>query len=71
MDVTNFPELIGKTILIGLTYYTVNNEFIEQKQYWGTDIEVNDEQILVKLNNNEMFALPPDLSSTKIAPPVE
>lgn len=71
MDVTNFPELIGKTILIGLTYYTVNNEFIEQKQYWGTDIEVNDEQILVKLNNNEMFGLPPDLSSTKIAPPVE
>lgn len=71
MDVTNFPELIGKTILIGLTYYSVNNEFIEQKQYWGTVIEVNDEQILVKLNNNEMFGLPPDLSSTKIAPPGE
>jgi len=66
-----FSDLIGKTILIGLTYYTADNEFIERKQHWGTVIESNETQILVKLNNGETLWLPPDLSSTKIAPPGE
>ena len=67
----SFSDLIGKTILIGLTYYTADNIFIEQKQHWGTVIEANATQILVKLNNGEIFTLPPDLSSTNIAPPGE
>ena len=36
-----FSDLVEKTILIGLTYYTADDEFIEQKQYWGTVIESN------------------------------
>ena len=66
-----FSDLIGKTILIGLTYYTEDNEFIEQKQYWGTVIESNENRILAKLNHGEIFALPPDLSSTQMAAPGE
>lgn len=66
-----FSDLIEKTILIGLTYYTADHEFIEQKQYWGTVIESNEDRILVKLNDGEIFGLPADLSSTKIAPPGE
>ena len=63
-----FSDLLGKTILIGLTYYTADDEFIEQKQYWGTVIESNEKQILVRLSNSEIFGLPPDLSSTQTAP---
>ena len=71
MKKINFSDLIDKTILIGLTYYTADNEFIEQKQYWGTVIESNENRILVRLNSGEIFGLPGDLSSTEIAPPGE
>ena len=60
MSEITFSDLIGKTILIGLTYYTADDEFIEQKQYWGTVIESNENRILVKLNDGEIFGLPPD-----------
>ena len=66
-----FSDLVEKNILIGLTYYTADNELIEQKQYYGTVIESNENRILVKLNDEEIFGLPPDLSSTRIAPPGE
>lgn len=66
-----FSDLIGKTILIGFTYYTSTNEFIEQKQCWGRVIESNENRILVKLNDGEIFELPPDLSSTQVAAPGE
>ncbi len=66
-----FSDLIEKTILIGLTYYTADDEFIERRQYWGTVIESNEKGIIVRLNNGELFELPPDLSSTEIAPPGE
>lgn len=36
-----FHDLLGKVILIGLTYYSHDNELIGQKQYWGTVIEAN------------------------------
>ena len=71
MSHITFAELMGKTILIGLTYYTADNEFIEQKQCWGTVIESDEKRILVRLNDGKIFSLPPDLRSTKIAPPGE
>ena len=49
MSEITFSDLIGKTILIGLTYYTADNEFIEQKQYWGTVTESSQKGIWVKL----------------------
>ena len=71
MSKITFSDLIGKTILIGLTYYTANDEFIEQKQYWGRVVESNENRILVKLNDGEIFGLPPDLSSMQVAAPGE
>ena len=68
MDNITFSDLAGKTILIGLTYYTADDELIEQKQCWGTVREASEKGILVQLNDGELFGLPPDLSSTKIAP---
>lgn len=68
MSELSFSDLLGKTILVGITYYTKDNEFIEQKQYWGTVIEANDKQIRFRQKNGDVFWLPPDLSSTKLAP---
>ena len=55
MNNISFSDLVGKTILIGLTYYTADHEFIEQKQHWGTVMESNETQILVKLKDGEIF----------------
>ena len=51
MSELSFSDLLGKTILVGITYYTKDNEFIEQKQYWGTVIEANDRQIRFRQKN--------------------
>ena len=51
MSEITFSDLVEKTILIGLTYYTADDEFIERKQYWGTVIESNEKRILVRLND--------------------
>ncbi len=64
----SISDLLGKTILVGITYYTRDNEILEQKQYWGTVIEANEQQILFRQKNGELFGLPPDLRSTKPAP---
>ena len=68
MSELSFSDLLEKTILVGITYYTKNGEFIEQKQFWGTVVEANDKQILFRQKNGELFGLPPDLRSTKPAP---
>lgn len=68
MGKISFEELIGKVLLIGFTYYTHENVFIEQRQYWGTVIEANKNRICVKQKNGEVITLPPDLRSTKPAP---
>lgn len=65
-------ELIGKVILIGITYYAEGNaEPLEQQQLWGTVTEVREDLIRVRRPNGEMFQLPPDLRSTKRARPGE
>ncbi len=66
-----FEALIGKVLLAGITYYTHNNEYIDQKQLYGTVIEANDSFIRVKQKNRNEFTLPPDLSSIKRARPGE
>lgn len=71
MESISFDDLIGKIILIGFTYYTHDNVFIEQRQYWGTVIESNEDGIRVKQKNGEVIDLPPDLRSTEVAPPGE
>ena len=71
MKKISFADLIDKTILIGLSYYTYDNKLIEQKQYYGTVIKADKIKISVKLKNGEIFCLPPDLSSTRIASPGE
>ena len=64
-----FSNLIGKIVLIGMTYYTPDNQFIEQKQFWGKVSEIREDQIIVQQKSGEIVSLPPDLRSVKPAPP--
>lgn len=71
MKKISFKDLYGKVILIGVTYYSHDNVFIEQRQFWGSVIESNKDRIRVRQNNGEVISLPPDLRSIKAAPPGE
>ena len=64
-------ELVGKILLVGITYYTSSNEIIEQKQFYGTVTEANESVICIKQSDGTEFILPSDLSATKRARPGE
>lgn len=64
-----FSDLQDKVMLIGMTYYTHDDQFIEQKQFWGKIIEAGEHRIIVQQKNGEIISLPPDLRSVKTAPP--
>ena len=66
-----FSDLLGKILLTGLTYYTHDDQFIEQKQFYGEVVEANDRWIRLRLADGTDFTLPPDLRSTKPAKPGE
>ncbi|MBQ9744680.1 MAG: hypothetical protein IJW19_06095 [Clostridia bacterium] len=66
-----YEELLGKLLLVGITYFTKDNELIEQKQFYGVVTEANDSFIRIKQPNGTELTLPPDLSSTKRARPGE
>ncbi len=65
----SYDDLMGKVLLIGLTYYTHDNVFLEQRQYWGIVTESNHDTICIKQKNGALFRLPPDLSAIEPAPP--
>ena len=71
MKELSFKDLRGKVLLIGLTYYSKNGDFEEQKQLWGTVAEANEKAITIIQSNGELFSLPPDLSSVIAADPGE
>lgn len=62
-----YDELLGKVLLVGITFYTQDNEYIEQKQYHGIVTEANDRILRMRIGDGSEITLPPDLSSTKRA----
>jgi len=67
----SLQDLLGKTLLVGISYYTHDEKFIEQKQFWGTVTNVSDTLITMRQKDGSLFTLPPDLSSTYRASPGE
>lgn len=61
---------IGKHLLIGITYLDHEGAFIEQKQFHGVIVRINEsEGIVIKLHDSELeYKLPPDLNSLQPAP---
>jgi hypothetical protein len=70
MDQVLAASYIGKHLLVGMTYLDHDEQFIEQKQFHGDIIRINDhEGIVIKLRDSgNEFKLPPDIDSLKPAP---
>lgn len=64
-------ELIGKVILVGMTYYTKDDVFVEQKQFWGTITSVCGNTIFIEKGNGEEFSIPNDKTAIEKAKPGE
>ena len=69
--IETYDELLGKTILAGLTYYSANNVFVEQKQVWGKVIKADESGLEIQQNDRNIFGLPPDLTAIDCAAPGE
>ena len=64
-------QIIGKHIIIGLTYLDCNRNIVKKVQLHGDVINITKEYIIINLNTGEEFTLPPDIRAIKIAPPGE
>lgn len=64
-------SMVGKHVIVGLTYCDHNDVVLERVQFHGELIGVDEQLITIKLNNSEEVTLPPDLSAFTEAPPGE
>ena len=70
-DPVKAAEMLGKTVLIGVTYEKADGSLIEQRQFFGTIRAVDETQIQVELEDGTPFGLPPDTRAFFEAPPGE
>lgn len=61
-------DLVGKTVLIGITRVTHKEELIEQLQHVGVVTSIG-QSINFRLKSGGEFKLPPDISSFRRANP--
>ena len=52
--------LVGRRVLVGITFVDEDGNLVEQRQVHGTVAEVDDEAIVLALPSRERFGLPPD-----------
>jgi hypothetical protein len=73
MSEISFDDLIGKVILIGVTYTDPQDNVLERKQWSGTVERASpSEGVCVNLNGTtDPCVLPPDLSAVRRAAPGE
>src|SRR5262252_3915285 len=70
LDADLVSKVIGKHLLVGLTYVRSGGELIEQKEKHGTVERINDDEgIVLRLPDGTLFKLPPDLRGIKEAEP--
>ena len=61
-------DLVGKTVLIGISEVSHDHQLIRQRQYVGT-FRSMDHLVHITLKNGVDFTLPPDLAAFKPARP--
>lgn len=72
LDKSLVEALVGKTMLVGMTYLDPDGEVLEQKQFFGVIENITKEEISLRHpKTNERYSLPPDFSSCKKAEPGE
>ena len=64
---TDAQDLIGKTVLIGLTNYEANGALVGHEQMFGTVKAVDDRNVEIELDDGKLYYLPPDTSPFHIA----
>jgi hypothetical protein len=70
MDQELATSYIGKHLLVGITYLNHDDSFIEQKQFHGNIVRINEhEGIVLQLHDSDQeYKLPPDLNALQAAP---
>lgn len=70
LDPNKIASLIGKRILVGVTFVDSEGELIEQRQVHGRIrcIDPTDGMVIAIHDSDETLVLPPDLSSVRAAP---
>jgi hypothetical protein len=70
MDQVLAASYIGKHLLVGMTYLDHNEQLLEQKQFHGDIVRINDhEGIVIRFRDSgNEYKLPPDIESLKLAP---
>lgn len=71
IDQDKANTMLGKIILAGITYLDANDNALEQKQFAGRVLRINNEEgvVLSSLIDNEELFLPPHLDHYKLADP--
>lgn len=64
---TDAEDLMGKTVLIGLTHCEANGDLIGHEQMFGTVKAINDKNIEIELDDGKLYYLPPDTRPFHIA----
>jgi hypothetical protein len=66
-------SLVGKHILVGVTYVDSLDNVIEKKQMHGRILRINSSEgvVIALASSGDEFKLPPDLGSVQVAPPGE
>ncbi|WNH53596.1 hypothetical protein [Stenotrophomonas oahuensis] len=64
-------NMFGKIVLAGITYLDADGNALEQKQYAGEILRINEEEgvVLASLIDGEELFLPPHLDHYKVAEP--
>lgn len=62
-------DLVGKTVLVGLTYLNEAGEVDHREQLRGTFTWADEEMVRIELSDGEEFTLPPDLDVFEPAAP--
>src|SRR5215831_13212749 len=65
LDPVRVKELVGKILLIGVTYESNTGDMVEQKQFFGPITEISRKRGIVIQDeiSGGTFALPPDLQN--------
>ncbi len=64
-------ELIGKTVLVGITHVSAKGETLGHSQYYGKILSADNERgvLVVRKGVKDVVALPPDPNAFRIAQP--
>ncbi|HMI96939.1 MAG TPA: hypothetical protein VK479_10545 [Micropepsaceae bacterium] len=68
LDLNDPATLIGRTIIIGMTYVDLKGDVVRQEQHHGTIIDFVNWNLIVERAGQENFYIPYDLRAISIAP---